>query len=88
MADPTLFPAWLLQRLEAAWPAHWREIIAASNQHPPMTLRVNRRRRPRRLCRELAAAGLSARAAAGPAGFALMLERPPPRRRCPVSPMA
>lgn len=39
-----LFPAWLLQRLQQAWPEHWQAIITASNQQPPMTLRVNRRR--------------------------------------------
>lgn len=83
MADPTLFPAWLLGRLEAAWPARWREIIAASNQHPPMTLRVNLSRVARDdYAGQLAAAGLSARPLPGlPA--ALMLERPAPAQTLP-----
>jgi 16S rRNA (cytosine967-C5)-methyltransferase len=36
-----LFPDWLLLRLQAAWPDHWRAICRASNAHPPMTLRIN-----------------------------------------------
>lgn len=39
-----LFPNWLLRRLQLAWPEHWQAIINASNQQPPMILRVNRRR--------------------------------------------
>lgn len=37
-------PAWWLQRLRADYPKHWHNIAAAFNRHPPMTLRVNRRR--------------------------------------------
>ena len=35
-------PAWLLERLQRAWPQEWQAIVAANNQRPPMTLRVNR----------------------------------------------
>lgn len=35
-------PAWLLERLQCDWPADWQHIVAANNQRPPMTLRVNR----------------------------------------------
>ncbi len=35
-------PAWMIKRLKKAWPDQWHEILAANNQHPPMTLRVNR----------------------------------------------
>lgn len=35
------FPAWLLARIRQAWPQDWEAILAASNAHPPMTLRVN-----------------------------------------------
>jgi len=38
------FPGWLLDRLRGAWPESWREIAEASNQRPPMSLRVNARR--------------------------------------------
>ena len=38
----TAHPAWWLERLSGARPAEWRSIVAANNQRPPMTLRVNR----------------------------------------------
>ena len=34
-------PDWLLKRMHADWPDHWEAILCATNQHPPMTLRVN-----------------------------------------------
>ncbi len=34
-------PLWLIKRIRSAWPEHWEEVLAANNQHPPMTLRVN-----------------------------------------------
>ena len=34
-------PAWLLKALQAAWPDHWQAILAAANQRPPMSLRIN-----------------------------------------------
>ena len=34
-------PEWLLKRLQVDWPEHWQAIIAANNQHPPQSLRVN-----------------------------------------------
>ncbi|MBI5612266.1 MAG: 16S rRNA (cytosine(967)-C(5))-methyltransferase, partial [Gammaproteobacteria bacterium] len=34
-------PAWLLARLQQAWPQHWQAILAANNERPPLTLRVN-----------------------------------------------
>ncbi|MFZ2627857.1 MAG: 16S rRNA (cytosine(967)-C(5))-methyltransferase, partial [Rugosibacter sp.] len=37
-------PAWWIARLQKDHPHHWREILAAGNSHPPMTLRVNHRR--------------------------------------------
>ncbi len=35
------YPAWLLDAIKTAWPEQWQAIIEASNQRPPMTLRVN-----------------------------------------------
>jgi 16S rRNA (cytosine967-C5)-methyltransferase len=35
------YPAWLLKRIQTAWPNDWEQCITASNQHPPMSLRVN-----------------------------------------------
>jgi 16S rRNA (cytosine967-C5)-methyltransferase len=37
-------PAWWIEQLRRDWPQHWQALLAAANQHPPMTLRVNRRR--------------------------------------------
>lgn len=40
--DQTLtYPDWMVTDLQADWPQHWSQILAAGNQHPPMTLRVN-----------------------------------------------
>ncbi len=38
-------PAWWIQRLREDWPMQWQALLAAADAHPPMTLRVNRRRR-------------------------------------------
>jgi len=35
------YPAWLLERVQQAWPHHWEAILHASDVHPPMSLRVN-----------------------------------------------
>ncbi|MCP4996016.1 MAG: 16S rRNA (cytosine(967)-C(5))-methyltransferase RsmB [Gammaproteobacteria bacterium] len=35
------FPEWLLTRLQQAWPEHWKQIVKAENERPPMALRVN-----------------------------------------------
>lgn len=37
-------PAWWLDKLRTAYPAQWQDIAAAGNSHPPMCLRLNRRR--------------------------------------------
>lgn len=58
-------PAWLLQALKAQWPAHWQQVVAANNDQPPLTLRVNRRRGSRDdYLARLAGAGIAARAGA------------------------
>ena len=41
------YPAWLLKMIKTAWPEQWQNIIEASNQRPPMTLRVNLRHQSR-----------------------------------------
>ncbi|MFK7730760.1 MAG: 16S rRNA (cytosine(967)-C(5))-methyltransferase RsmB [Pseudomonadales bacterium] len=40
-AQQSAFPPWLFERLERCWPEHIDQLLAASNQRPPMTLRVN-----------------------------------------------
>ena len=54
-------PEWLLRELQSAWPDHWQQLVAANNSHPPMCLRVNRRRTSRdEYLEELSAAGIEA----------------------------
>ncbi len=40
-AQQSAFPQWLFDQLVQNWPEHLDEVLAASNQRPPMTLRVN-----------------------------------------------
>ncbi len=35
------FPQWLLDEIKQAWPDNWQDVLNASNQRAPMTLRVN-----------------------------------------------
>ena len=35
-------PAWWIEALQAEYPQHWQSVLEAGNQHPPMTLRINR----------------------------------------------
>ena len=37
-------PQWWIDLLRGAYPADWQSVLAAGNDHPPMALRVNRRR--------------------------------------------
>ena len=74
-------PRWWIDVLKRDYPGHWEEILAAGNSHPPMCLRVNRRRSSLADYRaRLAAEGIAAR----PIGeLALLLERPVPVERLP-----
>ncbi|KFI07320.1 16S rRNA (cytosine(967)-C(5))-methyltransferase RsmB [Massilia sp. BSC265] len=38
------YPQWWIDSTRAAYPSEWERILAAGNVHPPLTLRVNRRR--------------------------------------------
>ncbi len=42
-AASAAMPLWLLQRIQQRWPEQWQERLAALNDRPPMSLRVNRR---------------------------------------------
>jgi 16S rRNA (cytosine967-C5)-methyltransferase len=56
------FPAWWVQKLGEQYPEDWERIIATENRHPPMTLRVNRRRATVPECLDrIKAAGIDAR---------------------------
>jgi len=62
--DPVIrvaHPRWLQKALKAHWPEHWEAVCDANNQHPPMTLRINRRQTGREAyLAELTAAGIEA----------------------------
>jgi 16S rRNA (cytosine967-C5)-methyltransferase len=74
-------PAWWIELVRAAYPQTWAALLEAGNSHPPMCLRVNRRRTETPAYqRELAEQGITAR----PFGAqALLLERPLPLERLP-----
>lgn len=61
--DPTQnHPAWLVSRLQAAWPEDWQAILRANDGRAPLTLRVDTSRLDRDTYqRELAQAGIVAR---------------------------
>jgi 16S rRNA (cytosine967-C5)-methyltransferase len=83
-ADPQAryqHPGWWIDALREAYPQGWEEALAQGNTHPPMCLRVNRRRvRPADCQAELAAAGMPSRRV-GADG--LLLERAVPAERVP-----
>ena len=55
-------PRWWLQRLQQDYPDDWQRIIDAGNTHPPLTLRLNRRRiSPADYQQQLTEAGLAFR---------------------------
>ncbi|MDR3213246.1 MAG: 16S rRNA (cytosine(967)-C(5))-methyltransferase RsmB [Azoarcus sp.] len=75
------YPAWWVERIRRQYSGDWEAILAAGNIHPPMSLRVNRRRATvEDYLAELAATGISARRLANDA---LLLEHPLPVSRLP-----
>ena len=74
-------PNWWIERLRAAYPADWQDVLAAGNAHPPMCLRVNARRTDAdSYAARLAQEGMVARRIGA---SALLLERPVPVDRLP-----
>jgi 16S rRNA (cytosine967-C5)-methyltransferase len=67
-------PQWWIDALRAAYPQEWESVLVESNRHPPMILRVNRRRMSAdEYLEKLIGAGLPAR----PLGLhALRLDKP------------
>ncbi len=54
-------PQWLIDALRQVWPDDWQQILAANNEHAPMTLRVNTRKQSRNdYLSTLAQAGINA----------------------------
>jgi 16S rRNA (cytosine967-C5)-methyltransferase len=67
-------PQWWIDALRAAYPHEWEAALLESNRHPPMVLRVNRRRLPASAYLEkLDGAGIPARALSHEA---VLLEKP------------
>jgi 16S rRNA (cytosine967-C5)-methyltransferase len=74
-------PKWWIDRVRAAHPSGWEQVLAAGNMHPPMCLRVNARlTSPQAQAARLAAEGIAA-VQVGP--MALLLDRPVPVDRLP-----
>ncbi|HRH74240.1 16S rRNA (cytosine(967)-C(5))-methyltransferase RsmB [Zoogloea sp.] len=74
-------PPWWIRRLRSQYPDDWRAILMAGNTHPPMALRVNRRRAAVSDVRSaFAAADLPVRELDN---GALLLDRPVPVARLP-----
>ncbi len=38
------YPQWWINKLKVQYPEHWQSILTVGNQHPPMTLRINRQK--------------------------------------------
>ena len=75
------YPQWWIDKLRGEYPEHYAAILDAGNLHPPLTLRVNRRRTTiDDYLAQLAANGIAARAI-GKA--AVVLERPRPVENIP-----
>jgi 16S rRNA (cytosine967-C5)-methyltransferase len=56
------YPQWWIERVRAAHPQAWQRVLAAGGTHPPMTLRVNRRRaNVETMLAKLESAGIGAR---------------------------
>jgi 16S rRNA (cytosine967-C5)-methyltransferase len=74
-------PQWWIELLRAAYPDSWQAVLAAGNTHPPMALRVNRRRiAVEQYAARLAEHGIAAHRC-GAQG--LLLEQPLPMERLP-----
>ncbi len=70
------YPRWWIGRVEADLPQHWQDVLAAGNERPPLTLRVNRRATTRdALAAKLEAAGITA-VPIGDAGLVVTPPRP------------
>lgn len=67
-------PQWWIDALRSAYPRDWESVLLQSNRHPPMILRVNRRRiTADAYLKKLADAGLAARSLGREA---VLLEKP------------
>jgi len=76
-------PVWLVKQLQADWPNDWEAILAANNERPPFSLRVNQRRMSRdEYLGELTARSIEA-VPLPYTGTGLMLKKPLPVEKLP-----
>jgi 16S rRNA (cytosine967-C5)-methyltransferase len=74
-------PSWWIAELKSAYPQQWESVLAAGNVHPPMCLRVNRRRQDAgEYQARLREVGITSRLVGD---CALLLEKPVPTDRLP-----
>ncbi|MBI3376088.1 MAG: 16S rRNA (cytosine(967)-C(5))-methyltransferase RsmB [Betaproteobacteria bacterium] len=74
-------PEWWIRRVREAYPVLWERVLEGGNTHPPMCVRVNRRRcDPEAYLVGLAACAIAARRAGH---SALLLQKPVPVERLP-----
>lgn len=77
-------PPWWIERVRRDWPEHWQAVLAASNEHPPMTLRVNPRHGTvESYLQRLTERGIAARALGPKAPQAVLLGRAVPVTQLP-----
>jgi 16S rRNA (cytosine967-C5)-methyltransferase len=75
------YPAWWIERVRHEYGNEWESVLAAGNLHPPMSLRVNRRRATvESTLHELADAGIATRRLENDA---LLLKHPLPVSKLP-----
>jgi 16S rRNA (cytosine967-C5)-methyltransferase len=76
-------PDWLLDTFQTDWPEQWQRIVAASNETPPMWLRINQRRISRADYLQLLSAADIGVEPAEPVDSAVQLSMPRPMRTLP-----
>ena len=69
-------PEWWIRRVRRDHPQHWRDILESAQQHPPLTLRVNRRKGSRDAYLALLAAAEMQAVALGEWGVSLAVPCP------------
>jgi 16S rRNA (cytosine967-C5)-methyltransferase len=75
-------PRWWIERVRQAYPGAWEQLLEADNTHPPMCLRVNRRRTtPEIYAGRLAEGGIRVQRQMGDCG--LLLAKPVPVEQLP-----
>ncbi|MBT9457512.1 MAG: 16S rRNA (cytosine(967)-C(5))-methyltransferase RsmB [Burkholderiaceae bacterium] len=77
-------PPWWIERVRKDWPQQWQAVLQASNEHPPMTLRVNARHgTAEAYVARLAERGIAARVLGALAPQAVVLARAVPVTQLP-----